>query len=261
MKIDYHIHGKHSSDSQTDYESIVVKAIRRKYKEIAFADHFDLIMSEIRRYGVPAYNDILKSINPLKEKYSQLSILIGVEIGDYHRCHQLIDELFAENPPDIKIASVHVLRDDTNISIPIKGQLKPELIRDYYEQNLAMVEFGNFDILGHLGVYKRYFLNQPDETEFLPIIKKIFTLLIEKEIALEVNLSGIGKPVRDLIPCISHLKIYKEMGGGLITIGSDSHTVEEFDNLFDQGVKRLKDIGISSYVRKSGAGWEPLSLV
>ncbi len=261
MKIDYHLHGSFSADSNADYELMVIKAINRKYKEIAFTDHFDLIIPEIRRYGVPPYYEYVEKIAALKEKYQHLSILTGVEIGDYHRCHQFVDELFADIPPEIKIASVHALKNGDNISIPIKGNITQEQITDYYEQNLALVEYGNFDILGHLGVHKRYFINQPDESEQLPIIKNILSTIIAKDIALEVNLSGLSKPARDLIPSTNYLKMYQEMGGNLITIGSDAHTVEEFDNLIAVGIKKLREIGFKSYFKKEKNGWEALSLL
>lgn len=250
-KIDYHIHSEFSSDSKAKMKDIVKSAIQKGYQTIVFADHFDLVPSEIAHYGVPSYYNFSQAISGIRKAFPEIKVLKGVELGEYHQCYQLVDEILAINPPDIKIGAIHVLkptngRNIRNISLPLKEQVDTRLIRDYYSENLRLAEHGNFDILAHLGVYKRYLEREPDETCAYEIIDEIFKTLIKKGIALEVNLSGKRKKLNRLVPDETLLKQYKKLGGEKVTVGSDTHHIDDLDLHYELTVKLLKEIGFRS---------------
>ncbi len=247
-KTDYHIHSEFSADSEAKLKDIAEAAIQKGYKKIAFSDHFDLVPSEIAHYGVPSYYNFSQAISGIKKVYPEIKILKGVELGEYYQCHELVDEILAIDPPDIKIGAIHVLapidgKSIRNISLPLKEQVSPRLIRDYYLENLRLVEHGNFDILAHLGVYKRYLEKEPDESCADDIIEQILKTIINKGIALEVNLSGKRKRLNSLVPGESLLKRYKSLGGERVTIGSDTHHVNDLDIYYDVTVDLLTKIG------------------
>lgn len=259
MKIDYHIHSTFSADSCLDMKALIKKGVKMGYSEIAFTDHFDLLPSEIAIYGTPSYVGYSESIDALRSKYS-LSILKGVELGEYHLSHKLADEVLSySEAPDLKIASIHVLPDGTNVSEATPAEITKDLIESYYLENLALVSYGNFHILGHLGIYKRYLSEVPDESFLAEIIESIFKLLIEKRIALEVNLSGLRNPCNELIPSKKFLKMYQQLGGELITIGSDAHRTEDFDSNYDKAICILIECGFSNTARKTPKGWDIVS--
>ena len=55
-----------------------------------------------------------------------------------------------------------------------------------------------------------------------------------------------GRPV----PNIEHLKLYRDMGGELITVGSDSHKGADIGTGIDEALKILKEAGfkyVASY--------------
>jgi len=261
MKIDYHIHSQFSADSSLNMDVVIGKAVRRRYAEIAFTDHFDFLVSEIKEWGLPSYKDYSKAIADAKSRLHGLQILKGVELGEYHRCFEMADEVIGSDPPDFKIGAIHVLSSGENISVPLKIKVTPELIASYYRDNLELVKHGNFDILAHLGVYKRYLVNKPDESVADDIIKEIFSIIIDKKIALEVNLSGMSRTLRDILPDEKHLLLYKKMGGELLTIGSDAHTQESFDNNYDVAIRRLNGLGFSHFARMREGEWEQFRVV
>ena len=257
MKIDYHIHSEFSADSSADMNSIIRKAIKRKYTEIAFTDHFDLLPTEIAIYGTPSYLRYSEAITEIQKIYPAISILKGVELGEYHRAYQLADRIMDIcDPPDLKIASIHILPDGSNVSEPFDEEMSRDSIEAYYRENLDLVTFGNFDILGHLGIYKRYLTKEPDECSSLEMIREIFRKMIVQRIALEVNLSGLRNSLKQLIPSAEYLRIYRELGGELITIGSDSHRAEHFDADYDRAIGELSACGFRYIARKRGTDWE-----
>ena len=260
MKIDYHLHGEYSSDSRMNYDKLCQKAIDNGYTEIAFTEHIDFLASEIYHFGIPPYQDYFRRIRQIKDNYPQLKILCGVELGEYHRIKDIADAVMAFEQPELIIGSIHILSDGKNISIPFKEPMKDEQIRDYYEENLRLVKSCEIDILGHLGIFKRYYNEQPDETQFHPIIDEIFKTIISKNIALEINYSPLRKPYNQLLPEASYIKRYIELGGTLFTIGSDSHAINQFDDYYDTAITILKDLGVGHIVRKSDSGWDKVEI-
>ncbi len=261
MKIDYHIHSEFSADSRLDMRTLICKAVTKGYKEIAFTDHFDFLPSELAFYGTPSYVKYSRTIEKIREEFPELSILKGVELGEYHRCSDFVEEVLKHStPPDIRIASIHVLPDGSNVSETSIGKMTESAIEDYYLENLALTRKGGFDILGHLGIYKRYFQEEPDESKVTGIIQDIFRTIIDKGIALEINLSGLRNYLSTLIPSDVYLRLYREMGGELIVIGSDSHKIDHFDLDYDRGVEQLISCGFSYLARRVAGNWEMFRL-
>jgi histidinol-phosphatase (PHP family) len=257
MKIDYHIHSTFSADAFSEMEDIVRKAIQRGYTEIAFTEHYDLLPSEIAVYGVPPYNKYQERIAELQQKYPGIKLLLGIEAGEMHLVQMLYDQITKYKKPDLLIASIHLLSDGKNTSVPFEIPLKSSETRDYYAENLKLVKLMDFDILGHLGIYKRYYKVHPKEEDAcIDLIKEIFNEMIRKNIALEINYSGLRKTLHSLIPEPAHIQLYLDLGGKLLTIGSDAHHVDQFDDLYEEAILILNGLGIKQLYHKVNKEWE-----
>ncbi len=245
-KIDYHIHGTFSSDSRIDTEELIKLAIERGYESIAFTEHFDFKPVEIAEYGVPAYLKYHRHMTGLREKYGdRIDITIGVEAGEYNRYGHIADAVFKYAPPELVIGSIHSTKDDTNFSLRLKWAINRENLIEYYSENLDMVKRCNIDILGHLGIHKRYLKELPDESFCEDIIDEIFRTLIQRGIMLEINYSPLRRNLQSILPEPRLLKRFCELGGERITIGSDSHRLEDFDLYYDQAISMLESLGFN----------------
>ncbi len=79
------------------------------------------------------------------------------------------------------------------------------------------------------------------------IFDEILTLLIEKGKGIEINTGGLKKGMRDLHPCMGILKRYRELGGEIITIGSDSHDTAHIADNFHRAYAALQECGFRYY--------------
>ncbi|MDD4309846.1 MAG: histidinol-phosphatase HisJ family protein [Candidatus Cloacimonetes bacterium] len=228
MLYDYHLHTEYSFDSCIKAEDLIRRAIELDYSEIAITEHVDLLPIELQAQGLPSLRDYVGNIHQLKAIYPKINVLCGIELGDFHRVRSFANDLIEGLNFDIILGSIHFLSDHTNVAIPLGHPLNISQVRDYYRQNLALVSDCNFDCLAHLGVYKRYYKAVPDESFALPIIKDIFSTMIARKIALEINYSTLRKGYPSFIPEISFIELYREMGGYLFSVGSDSHKLEHF---------------------------------
>ncbi len=236
MKIDYHIHTVYSNDSRIKAEDLIHKAILLKYDAIAITEHLDLLPYELSDFGIPSFRKYERHIKALRDRFtdSPLKIICGAEIGDYHRVQDYALEFISHLELELILGAVHFTSDHTNVAIPMRSPLDKARVEDYYRQNLELVQTCDINILAHLGVYKRYYTEVPDESHCNSIIADIFRVMIDRGIVLEINYSAFRKPYQRLLPELHHIEIYRELGGELFSVGSDSHLLEHFDECYDK---------------------------
>ena len=84
-------------------------------------------------------------------------------------------------------------------------------------------------MLGHLDYVTRYGRNQAEEYSyagFADIIDQILRYLIERGKGIELNTAGLKYGLPYAHPHIDILRRYRELGGEILTIGSDAHKPE-----------------------------------
>ena len=242
-KTDYHIHSDFSADSRIKLVDLIPLAAAKGYSAIAITEHLDLLPQELTIYGVPSLKKYKVRIEQLQKSYPAIKLIVGIEVGDFQAVKPFADSILQEMKFALVLGSVHFVRNHTNIAIPFRPELSAADVTDYYEQNLHLVETCAIDILAHLGVYKRYYAQQPVESHCQPIIRQIFQTLIQRGIALEINFSCFRKTYQSLLPELNYLQLYKQLGGRLVSIGSDSHTLEHFDDNYHYARQAITDFG------------------
>ncbi|MEN6445769.1 MAG: histidinol-phosphatase HisJ family protein [Candidatus Cloacimonas sp.] len=239
MKYDYHIHTEDSYDSSIKAVDLITKAIQLQYDEIAITEHLDLLPIEIKQYGAPSLKRYMERIKILQDSTSEVTLLCGIEIGDYQRVKEYALSLIEGYHFDLILGSVHFLKDQTNVALPLKHPLTKEQVNDYYRQNLALVTNCDITVLAHLGVYKRCYQSIPEESIHYPVIKDIFRTMIDRKIALEINYSSLRRGYPSYLPENHILELYLEMGGDLFSLGSDAHLIDHFDKYRDSIPQRF----------------------
>ena len=79
------------------------------------------------------------------------------------------------------------------------------------------------------------------------VIDQILEALIEGGKGLEVNTGGLKSGLSDLHPCTDILKRYRQLGGEIVTVGSDAHNAQSMAADFDRAGKVLLDCGFRYY--------------
>jgi histidinol-phosphatase (PHP family) len=243
-KTDYHIHTEFSADSQLSLSELIPHAIKLGYGELAITEHLDLSPQELSVYGVPSLIKYKNVITAFQKQYPDIKLFCGIEVGDFQDVKDFADPILQEMDFDLVLGSVHFITDRTNVAMPMKTPLTRDEILNYYENNLRLAETCDIDVLAHLGVYKRYYHQSPDEKHCLPVIKRIFSTIIERSIALEINFSAFRRTYQNFHPEPEYLELYKSIGGKLVTLGSDSHTLSHFNDKYDFALQVFHKIGL-----------------
>lgn len=250
MYYDYHMHCNFSEDSKTPMEDMINKSIELGLKEICFTDHVDysvIVNNKEVDYNVN-FKDYFKQIDYYKEKYAdRIKIKKGIEMGlQDHVLDKCADDVI-NNEFDFVIGSIHTINKSELIQRHFyKDKSQMEAYRQYYEILYSMIsKYKHYSVLGHLDIVKRYgdLNNIIDDRVFADEIDEILKLVIYDGKGIEINTSNFRYRLPDLTPSSYILNRYKELGGEIITTGSDSHNPNQIAHEFKRIYEFLKHTG------------------
>ncbi|MEC5424621.1 histidinol-phosphatase HisJ family protein [Virgibacillus sp. C22-A2] len=244
---DYHIHSNFSADCETPMEKTIEQAIKFGMKEICFTEHIDYEYPDksiIFEFDLAAYD---KKIKEMQSVYAdRISVKKGLEIGVQPHLLQRYNELLNKEYFDFVICSMHTTeKKDLHSGDFFKNKTVDKAYEAYYNELLYCVKnYKEFNILGHLDLVKRY-TKQNSKYDFHDIIKSIFQEIIYAGKGIEINTSGFRYGLENGMPSSDILKLYKECGGEIITVGSDSHVETTVGFGVKDSLELLKSIGFS----------------
>ncbi len=251
MYADQHIHTSFSGDSDTQPEIQIEKAISLGMKEICITDHHDYdVISDINfNLNLPLY---FSSLNEFIEKYKRdIIIHKGIELGYQHHISEYMQKLTEEYSFDFVIGSVHFINGLDPYYPEYFNKYGSSSYELYFKNVYDMVnDIDCYDSLGHLDYIVRYgreYGLKYSYSQYSDYIDEILKKVISVGKALECNTSALSKGMNEPNPCRDVFVRYKELGGELITIGSDAHSPEFLGGCFDTVGEMLKKCGFNYY--------------
>ncbi|MCR5418515.1 MAG: histidinol-phosphatase HisJ family protein [Lachnospiraceae bacterium] len=256
---DSHVHSTFSGDGESTMEEQIEKAISLGMRSVTFTEHndFDFPYKEGDRQDMFLLNadSYLYDLLSLKAKYEdKIRILFGVELGLQPQQETVKKNLiFARaHEYDFIIGSSHLCHGkDPYYREFFEGRSEEEAHREYFESILENMKlFSNFDVYGHLDYVVRYGPRKDFEYSYqqhADIIDEILKWLIENEKGIEVNTAGPRCGLKEPNPCWDIVKRYRELGGEIVTVGSDAHSSDYIAYHFDETAQILKELGFNYY--------------
>lgn len=229
---DYHIHSTYSSDGHNTIMELCKSAIKKGIAEIAVTDHFEPTMANeyCSFYNPKGYWAYMTKARQIYK--GKLEIKLGVELGQPHLFPQAANAILEDFPYDYVIASVHKLPDGKDASEIDYSQISEEDVCSIYLQQLKeLIYWNNFDCIGHLDLIKRYsaavYKRNISLTSQYELLTEVLKLAIRSGKGIEINTSGLRQAPKETMPGLDVLKLYHELGGEILTIGSDAHFAED----------------------------------
>ncbi|MBR5340592.1 MAG: histidinol-phosphatase HisJ family protein [Erysipelotrichaceae bacterium] len=269
MFADYHVHCEFSDDSRESMENQIRKGIELGLEEICFTDHVDYGIEldwddprgiEWRSGDGMSYSidemDPLANVNypeyfgkllRMKATYGdKITIRTGLEFGIQSITVEQYEKLFEtyRKELDFVLFSMHQVNNLEFWTQDFqKGKTQKEYNEEYYKEILKTMKlFKNYSVLAHLDLLVRY-----DKAGIYPfekvkdIIAEILKQAIRDDKGIEVNTSSFHYGLSDTQPSRNILKLYKDLGGRIITVGSDAHRTEYLADHIRDVYNILKD--------------------
>ncbi len=263
MLADYHVHTEYSDDSVYPMECVAADAVRLGLDELCFTDHVDYGVKQDWDSGHPIeyrngdplanvdYPRYLEKIKEIQSLYGEkLRIRAGLEFGVQTHTIPLFRSLYHRYPLDFIILSIHQVQDQEFWTQDFqRGKTQQEYNEQYYEEMLSVIQkYKDYSVLGHLDLIVRYDRHGVYPFQNVkPLVDEILKTAIADGKGIEVNTSSYRYGLSDTTPSVEILKRYKELGGSILTIGSDSHKPEHLGAYLKETQELLKGLGYSYF--------------
>ena len=249
MYKDCHVHTKISHDGKSSMQDYLDVSAQKGVDEITFTEHYDVydgLKTNLKTLNVADY---FSSYQKMKES-TDTKINFGIEIGLQPDIYRNIQTLVSNYPFDFIISSSHITckKDMAMDKSFFEGLTRKQAYSKYFFEVLNNIKiYDEFDVYGHLDYvvrYGGYGIKTIEYSEFADILDAILLELIMNDKGIEINTSGLRYGLPYPHPNIEIIKRYKELGGKIITIGSDAHNSDDLAKDFDLVYDILRSLNI-----------------
>ena len=242
---DFHMHSRVSFDGHDTGLQMALAAKAAGLREVCFTDHLDydpLGKMGILAFDTDAYN---REYNDLE--VPGLIIRRGMEFGMEAGNQEQFRKDLQRRPFDFVLGSIHFV-DDLDVYFEEFWADKTvfEAERRYLEATLQCVKVHeDYDVLAHLTYIAKTRCHPAPRSvpygEHREVIDEILKTLAAGGKGLEMNTSGVDR-CGGYLPTPDILRRFKELGGEIVTIGSDAHTASRVGQYSFEACEILKDI-------------------
>lgn len=253
---DNHVHSFCSPDGCDSMTDMMLAAYKKGVRHMCFTDHCDM---DDFQTGIPdpdcfAFrNKMLEQYNEaLSNKPSDMTVCLGLELGEINHNPDLAAEIADSPELDFVLGSLHNLIGTVDFYVmDFPDEAFCKKILDGYVKELAdMAQMKCFDVMAHIGYPVRYFrrakftgINLTTES-YHDELEALLKTLIENGKGIEINCAGYRNSyLRNSVPTIDILRMYKDLGGEIITVGSDAHDTHQAGTHIDKGFDILRSLG------------------
>jgi len=244
-------------------QEYVEEAIGKGLDEVGFAGHVPLLHfpdeDRKKELSIPEteFPIYAREVEELKKKYSgKIKIKLGCEIDYIPEVKTKLSKLLSEYKFDYVYGSTHFLPafpdsrgfcigkyflvDHPDSRIEFERVGVEEIYQRYFNFLTEAIGSGLFDIVAHPDLVKK-FAYRP-RIDITPQLRKIVCLIKENDLAIEINTSGLRKPVKEIYPSpqFLHLCAQEDIP---ITLGSDAHHPSEVGQDLAKAIELARQAG------------------
>ena len=263
LPMDCHTHTGISPDGTGTVEAMISQAAELSLPVLAVTEHVEMNRYFPQsHYGVLPRNaweifnhaavleQSLDAVTAAKVTASEqgVTLLCGMEMGQPNADFGLSASVSSDKRLDFVIASLHELLEKPDFfCLDYTQESITALLKDYFTELYAICQWGKFDVLGHLTYPLRYIEGEAgiavDLSPFEEQIRCCFRALVEHGCGIELNVSGFRQKYGKPFPTLEYLKQYRELGGEILTFGSDAHCAADLGKGISKGVALAKAAG------------------
>ncbi|MGN1001407.1 MAG: histidinol-phosphatase HisJ family protein [Oscillospiraceae bacterium] len=250
---DYHVHSDVSQDSSASMYDMAAAEAAMGIELMCFTNHCD--MCHWRDYTfnprcLTAVPETFRKFEEMKAEHGlPLEIRLGLELGEPLFAPDTAREIAQSPGLDFVIGSLHILQGIGDLWM-VRFASMEHCLRTYdlyLDELIKTAELDFFDVMAHIGYVRRYMWRQGFDAEmsldlYGEKIRRLLRRLIDNGRGIEINCSGIRDGCGPF-PQPEVLSLYRELGGRIITVGSDAHSPQDAAKCVREGYQVLRDCG------------------
>jgi histidinol-phosphatase (PHP family) len=263
LPADGHVHSEWSWDAADgSMEQTCVRAVAMGLPGVAFTEHADYTtwtvlgsgpeaVANLKALAIPEgtatppeldLDGYLECLQRCRDKFPDLRILSGVELGEPHWHPAAAATLLMKGRFDRVLGSLHCLplgQQLAEMPALYRQWLAADVVRAYFAEIPRLIDsFDGFSVLAHLDYPLRYWPAQVgpfDPRLFQEELRHVLRVLARSGRVLEINTS------RALNPEIT--RWWYEEGGTAVSFGSDAHDPTSIAHRFAEAAAMAEAIG------------------
>ncbi len=254
---DCHLHSSFSGDSVTDMAVMIGRGRELGLREMCFTEHMDISFPVTEThpadYFVVNTDSYLYDVIRCREKYAdQIKISFGIELGLQPHLSKELAAYVRAYDFDFVIGSSHLCHGkDPYLDSFYMGRDTKEAYMEYFVSILENIKgFIDFDVYGHLDYVVRYGPAHDADyhyADYRDVLDEILSGLVKLEKGLEINTGALRYQLREPHPSSAIIKRFRELGGEIVTVGSDAHSAKDIASGFDIAAAVLQECGVKYY--------------
>lgn len=253
MLPDYRIHTPLCKHAEGEMAEFLQTADRNNLPEICFTDHApnpDNYDSR-HRMSTDEFDTYLSGVAAAAATADKTGVIFGIEADYYQGCERFLRKWLPRHKFDLVIGSIHYIRS-WGFDNPDERQVwdKVDVVgtwREYFDLIGKLADTGLFDVVGHLDLPKKFGYRPPDGL-ILEMARPAMEKIARANMAVEINTSGLYRPVKEIYPSLLLLTLAREYGIP-ICFGSDAHCPGEVGRDFKHGLEWARQAGYTEAVR------------
>lgn len=247
------MHSEHSIDCKVPVIDRCRQAVELGLAEICVTDHLDFVPLD-KGFGYYRPDTYFADVTRSRSEYDgRVRLRAGVEVGEWHRYAAQARAIVDAYPYDFVIGSLHFLGEEESglvlEALYFEGKTEQDAYEAYFTELLAMVRHGGFDVIGHIDVPKRAGFSVYGDYrcgDFEEPIRAVLKAAVESGIGIEINTGTARRPVGIPSPDVDVLTWYRELGGEILTVGSDAHRPDQMTHGFEVVPAMLEAAGFDA---------------
>jgi histidinol-phosphatase (PHP family) len=252
--VDLHVHSTCSVDGVSSIEEYARQAEAVGLVEVGYCEHLDLDRRDMG-YGYFDRERYDREMAAARAAVDGVRLRQGVEITYQTELEESLISWLARYSWDYIIASVHLVEYTDGwaiISEPgamgayFANHSQRQAYGPYFAELLQAVQSGLGDVLGHLDLVKRYgarHYGPLDPAGFEEEIREILRTTVHRGMGLEINTSGLRQSPGEPYPALTVLRWFRELGGEIITVGSDAHHADDLGDGITEALAMAQEAG------------------
>lgn len=242
---DYHTHSNLSPDGFVPLSEMAQAALDAGLSELCITDHCDLLSE----HGQPVTGyDWAPAVRQFHETLPQfegrLKLRLGIEFGSGHLDPAAAQTILSQPELDFVIGSVHNMTPETGgldfYYVEYNSRADCDAALDnYFDSMDRLAKAECYDVLGHIIYPLRYMHGLGSMDPFYDRIYQLLTTAARMGRGIEVN-TYRGKTVAEWRPVLER---WRDVGGELVTVGSDAHRPEHVGLGVREAYELLRDVG------------------
>jgi histidinol-phosphatase (PHP family) len=252
--MDYHTHSDRSPDGYDRIIKLAGAGVAEGFSELAVTDHYDLD-AEDGSEGTAEYDadGARAQLDEANARFGDtIRIKWGVELGEGVHAPDRAQKVLSSVPFDFVIGSVHNLRGLADFYCMKYNEAQDcyKSLDLYMDELTELAGQGFFDVLGHLSYPLRYMVGRDgykvDFRRYEERLRVLFKTLAQTGRGIEINTSGLRGKLKETMPPLWCLRLFKECGGEIVTVGSDAHRAKDVGKGVREGYAMLLASGFGA---------------